>query len=193
MAGSKWRKSSSSFLQSHDRGIRTIARSSVSPGWLTFCPTSCAPVWGSSSAALPLGPRRPGAGAYYAGPGNAFWATLHLTGLTPVQLSPSESGRLPEFGIGLTDVCKVLHGSDEEVGTVEFDVSGLEARIAGAEPDNLAFNGKNAARAILERSVDYGAQPERIGSAAVWVLPSTSGAARRFWDIETWQALARAR
>jgi len=30
------------------------------------------------------------AGAYYAGPGNAFWATLHSTGLTPVRFSPAE-------------------------------------------------------------------------------------------------------
>ncbi len=146
---------------------------------IVFCGTAA----GSASAR---------AGAYYAGPGNAFWATLHSTGLTPVQLSPSEFERLPEFGIGLTDVCKVLHGSDLEVGTVEFDVSGLEARVADAEPGNLAFNGKNAARAALERSVGYGLQPERIGGAAVWVLPSTSGAARRFWDIEPWQELARA-
>lgn len=130
--------------------------------------------------------------AYYAGPGNAFWATLHITGLTPVELEPAEFGRLPEFGIGLTDICKLLHGSDLEVGTAEFDVSGLEARIAEAEPENLAFNGKNAARGALERGVDHGLQPERIGGAAVWVLPSTSGAARRFWDIEPWCELARA-
>jgi TDG/mug DNA glycosylase family protein len=131
------------------------------------------------------------AGAYYAGPGNSFWTTLHLTELTPVQLSPSEFERLPEFGIGLTDVCKALHGSDQEVGTIEFDVSGLETRIANAEPDNLAFNGKNAARAALERSVDYGLQPERLGGAAVWVLPSTPGAARGFWDVKPWHELAR--
>lgn len=131
------------------------------------------------------------AGAYYAGRGNAFWATLHATGLTPVRLSPGEFERLPTFGIGLTDICKVLHGSDQEVGTGEFDVAGLEARIAAVEPANLAFNGKNAARGALGRSVDYGPQPERIGGAAVWVLPSTSGAARRYWDVGPWRELAR--
>lgn len=82
------------------------------------------------------------AGAYYAGPGNAFWATLHSTGLTPVRLLPAEFERLPGFGIDLTDICKVLHGSDREVGTGEFDVAGLEARIAEVEPVNLAFNGQ---------------------------------------------------
>jgi len=130
--------------------------------------------------------------AYYAGPGNVFWKVLHQTGLTPAQLAPAEFGRLPEHGIGLTDICKVLHGSDEEVGTVEFDVAGLQARIATAEPANLAFNGKNAARGALERDVVYGEQPERIGGATIWVLPSTSGRARRFWDVEPWRELAQA-
>jgi len=130
--------------------------------------------------------------AYYAGPGNAFWATLYETGLTPIQLEPAEFERLPEFGIGLTDICKVLHGSDEEVGTVEFDVSALAAKITEAEPANIAFNGKNAARGALERAVDFGPQPEQIGGAAVWVLPSTSGAARRYWDIAPWHELAQA-
>jgi G:T/U-mismatch repair DNA glycosylase len=54
------------------------------------------------------------AGAYYAGPGNAFWPTL--------------------------------------AGTAEFDVAGLEERIAAVEPERLAFNGKNAARGALAAS-----------------------------------------
>ena len=119
---------------------------------IVFCGTAA----GSASAR---------ARAYYAGPGNAFWPTLHEVGLTPVQLAPEEFKRLPEFGLGLTDICKVLHGSDEEVGTAEFDVAGLQSRIGEAEPDLLAFNGKNAARAALEQEVTYGPQPERIGGA----------------------------
>jgi double-stranded uracil-DNA glycosylase len=146
---------------------------------LVFCGTAA----GTASAE---------AKAYYAGPGNAFWRTLHATGLTPVQLAPSEYGRLPEVGIGLTDICKVRHGSDAEVGTVEFDVDGLRARVAAAEPTHLAFNGKNAARGALERPVAVGPQEEQIGGAQVWVLPSTSGAARGYWDIRPWQELARA-
>jgi TDG/mug DNA glycosylase family protein len=130
--------------------------------------------------------------AYYAGPGNAFWQALHLTGLTPVELLPAEFERLPEYGIGLTDICKISYGSDEEVGTVEFDVAGLQEKIAAAEPGCLAFNGKNAARGALERDVLYGLQDETVGGAPVWVLPSTSGRARRFWKIEPWRELALA-
>ncbi len=129
--------------------------------------------------------------AYYAGPGNAFWRTLYATGLTPMQLAPSEFRQLLRYGIGLTDLCKVRHGSDAEVGTVEFDVDGLRQRISAAEPAYLAFNGKNAAQGALEREVGLGPQEERIGGATVWVLPSTSGAARAYWDLEPWQELAR--
>lgn len=132
------------------------------------------------------------AGAYYAGPGNAFWPTLHAVGLTPWRLAPAEFERLPEHGIGLTDLCKVRHGSDAEVGRGAFDASGLERRIAAAAPGFLAFNGKNAARGALGRPVEYGPQAERLGGAETWVLPSTSGAARRFWDVEPWRALAAA-
>lgn len=145
---------------------------------LVFCGTAA----GTASAK---------AGAYYAGPGNSFWATLHAVGLTPEQLKPAEFARLTEFGIGLTDICKVRHGSDEEVGTIEFDVAGLEQKIAVAEPANLAFNGKNAARGALERDVVYGLQEERLAGATLWVLPSTSGAARRFWNIEPWRELGQ--
>jgi TDG/mug DNA glycosylase family protein len=129
---------------------------------------------------------------YYAGPGNAFWQALHLTGLTPFELVPAEFERLPEYGIGLTDICKVAYGSDAEVGTVEFDVTALQEKIAAAEPGCLAFNGKNAARGALERDVLYGPQDETIGGTPVWVLPSTSGRARKFWKIEPWQQLALA-
>ncbi len=146
---------------------------------LVFCGTAA----GAASAK---------AGAYYAGPGNAFWETLYLTGLTSLRLSPSEFMRLPEFGIGLTDLCKISYGSDLEVDTTEFDVDGLQAKVSAAEPRRLAFNGKNAARGALEREVTYGVQPEQIGGAEVWVLPSTSGRARKFWNIEPWQELADA-
>ena len=132
------------------------------------------------------------AGAYYAGPGNAFWATLHEVALTPVRLLPAEFARLPEFGIGLTDISKTASGSDREVGRGGFNVARLEGVVAATGAAHLAFNGKNVAGAALGRVPGYGRQPERRGGAVVWVLPSTSGAARRYWDIAPWRALARA-
>ena len=102
--------------------------------------------------------------AYYAGPGNSFWATLHQIGLTPRQLRPAEYAELPQYGIGLTDLCKVTAGSDSEVGTGGFDIPQLEAKLDQYRPGWIAFNGKTAAKAALGRRVDYGAQRERLGS-----------------------------
>jgi mismatch-specific thymine-DNA glycosylase len=132
------------------------------------------------------------AGAYYAGPGNRFWPTLHEVGLTPVLLRPAAFERLPEFGLGLTDISKTASGSDQEVGRRGFDPQRLATVLTACSPAHLAFNGKNSAKATLGRPVGYGPQLERIGGAAVWVLPSTSGAARAFWDIGPWRELAAA-
>ena len=130
------------------------------------------------------------AGAYYAGPGNAFWPTLQAVGLTPRLLAPSEYRTLLDHGIGLTDVCKVASGSDREVGTDRFDVPRFLALVKANRPRIVAFNGKRSARVVLERRVGYGRQPEQLAGAQAWVLPSTSAAARGFWDISIWRQLA---
>src|ERR1700710_1081930 len=77
------------------------------------------------------------AGAYYAGPGNRFWLTLHEVGLTPHLLPPAEFARLPEFGIGLTDISKTASGSDAEVGSRGVDRKRLTPAIAPAPPRPL--------------------------------------------------------
>ncbi|MGH3266057.1 MAG: mismatch-specific DNA-glycosylase, partial [Trebonia sp.] len=74
------------------------------------------------------------AGAYYAGPGNAFWRTLHAVGLTQRQLAPSEFGALLEVEIGLTDVCKVASGSDQEIGGGGFDIQRFVALVETNRP-----------------------------------------------------------
>jgi TDG/mug DNA glycosylase family protein len=131
-------------------------------------------------------------GAYYAGPGNKFWATLHEIGLTPRRLSPLEFASVLDYGIGLTDLCKLRAGSDVAIGRDAFDVAGLTARIAKHAPAFLAFNGIKAARETLGAIDGYGPQTLRAADAHTWVLPSTSGAASGFWDIEVWRALADA-
>ena len=93
------------------------------------------------------------------------------------------------MGVGIATQ-SALHGHRTIVHDV--DPARLAAAVEAASPVHLAFNGKNAARAALGRAVAYGLQPERIGGAQVWALPSTSGAARGFWEIEPWRELARA-
>jgi TDG/mug DNA glycosylase family protein len=86
----------------------------------------------------------------------------------------------------------VRAGSDVAIGRDAFDVAGLTARIAEYAPVYLAFNGVKAARETLGVIDGYGPQTLRVADAHTWVLPSTSGAASRFWDIDVWRALAAA-
>ena len=44
------------------------------------------------------------AGHYYANPRNNFWRLLHESKITPVRLRPDEDARMPEYGLGLTDI-----------------------------------------------------------------------------------------
>ncbi len=130
--------------------------------------------------------------AYYAGPGNKFWPTLNTVGLTPRRLEPEEYPQVVEYGIGLTDLCKTRSGSDAEIGPGAFDPDLLRAKIEAAPPAWLAFTSKHAAKNALGlRAVDYGIQEMRLGGAAVFVLPSPSGAASGYWDVSRWQELAR--
>ena len=130
-------------------------------------------------------------GAYYAGAGNKFWPTLYETGLTPRQLDPEEFQSLLDWDLGLTDLSKCASGSDLEVGMASFDVDRLARLVRDNAPTVIAFNGMKAGRASLGCVDDYGRQPVKFGDAEAWVLPSTSGAANRWWDFEPWQAPGR--
>ena len=132
-------------------------------------------------------------GAPYAGPGNRFWWVLHETGLTPRELAPLEFRELPQYGIGLTDVAKHAVGGDSTLRAADFDGAAVVEKVERHRPVVLAFVGKRAAREVLRRNpVRYGEQDTIIGETRVWVLPSTSGAARGFWDVAPWRDLARA-
>ncbi len=146
---------------------------------LVFCGTAA----GTRSAEL---------GAYYAGRGNAFWATLHGTGLTPRLLTPAEFTILPSFGIGLTDIAKHCAGPDKSLRGGDFDVAGFRAKMKRYAPTFIAFNGKKAASVFFDcktRDLDYG-QQANAENPLVWVLPSTSGGARKFWNVAHWNNLA---
>ncbi len=128
------------------------------------------------------------AGAYYAGPGNKFWPTLHEIGLTETELRPKDYPLVLTYGIGLTDMNKKESGSDSSLSRDADDATGLRGKIDEYRPAFLAFNGKRAAEAFFGAKVAYGRQPEPLGTTVVHVLPSTSGAARGSWDLRHWQA-----
>jgi TDG/mug DNA glycosylase family protein len=129
--------------------------------------------------------------AYYAGPGNAFWPTLHRVGLTPRRFQPEEYPLLLSLGMGLTDLVKTAAGSDASLAHEQFDPARLRRRIARYRPRIVAFTSKRAAHAFLGHTVDYGLVPVTLRTTRLYVLPSPSGLARRSWSLTPWRQLAR--
>ena len=130
-------------------------------------------------------------GAYYAGRGNRFWTTLYEIGLTPRVLEPQEFASVLEYGIGLTDLAKHTAGADNSLRVQDFDTHALRWKLKRAAPLAVAFNSKRAAQEFYDsRKIEIGRLPTPLGTSAVFVLPSTSAAAKSSWDAGQWQALA---
>jgi TDG/mug DNA glycosylase family protein len=129
--------------------------------------------------------------AYYAGPGNRFWPTLHKVRLTPHRFAPEDFRELLELRMGLTDLVKTACGNDCDLSKDGFDRKRLKELIATYRPRILAFTSKRAAEESIGRSVAYGRLPEKIGDTVLFALPSPSGNARRYWTEQPWEELSR--
>jgi double-stranded uracil-DNA glycosylase len=130
--------------------------------------------------------------AYYAKPGNRFWPSLHETGITPRRFAPHEYPSLLDLRIGLTDLCKTHSGVDADLPDDAFDVEAFHRKIQRYRPGIVAFTSKNAGAAVFGAQPAYGWQATRIGATRLFVLPSPSGLATRFFDITYWQMLVDA-
>lgn len=136
-----------------------------------------------------VGPRSAVVREYYAGRNNQLWAILHKFGATPRLLNPAEFTQLQKFGIGLTDLAKNTHGVDSALTASAFDRKRLMDLVLTTQPQILVFNGKRAAKVYFRRrNVTYGHQSgQDIGTTQLFVAPSTSGAARRWWNEDVWR------
>ncbi len=135
-----------------------------------------------------IGGRSSQSSGYYTDSRNRFWIVLFRIGLIPNTLSPKEYRTLPKYGIGLTELNKTSRFNNKSDS--EYDLEGFRAKIEQYSPAVVAFNGKRAAQELYGYSVHYGLQPEPIGNSTVFVLPSTSGIARKYWNEWYWRELA---
>lgn len=128
-------------------------------------------------------------GHYFASRGDRLWSALAEVGLAP-PLRPEQDRELLRHGIGLTLLVKrpCGRGLDEEPN--DADRARLRRVVEEHAPRLLAFNGKKPAQAFLEQPVPYGLLEDRIGTTRLFVLPSTSPAARGAFDLEPWRQLA---
>lgn len=130
------------------------------------------------------------AGAYYANNSNKFWEMLKKMGLTKEKMEAKNFRKVLAEGIGLTDMAKEQFGMDKVLKKEDFDKEAFEGKIMRYQPQVLCFTSKKAAQSYygLSSSADihYGRQAETIGKTVVFVLPSPSPAAIRWWDESYW-------
>lgn len=115
---------------------------------------------------------------HFARPGNRFWKAVHLSGLTPHLLKPSEQTELLNYGIGITNFVTRASATAQELRSEEF-VSGaksLQEKVLQLQPKYLALLGIDAyKKGFGIKTASLGLQPTSIGSTKVWLLPNPSG------------------
>ena len=134
-------------------------------------------------------------GVPYSGPGNKFWPILRAIRLVPGAMAAEAFRDLPRWGIGLTDLNKIESGADSALSPAADDPRALLDKIERHRPRILAFTAKRPAQVFLRHAfgrdhIAYGRQRESLGTTEIFVMPSPSGLAVRYWDERPWRRLA---
>jgi double-stranded uracil-DNA glycosylase len=137
-------------------------------------------------------------GHHFAGFSNRFWKLLYESRLVPEPIGYTDDDRLPEWGFGITNiVARPTPGIDTLLpGEYVKGRVRLRAKIRRYKPAVVALVGVTVFRAMFpERTgpVALGLQAERIGDAAVFVLPNPSGRNANFSYAEMLAAFRRLR
>lgn len=118
-------------------------------------------------------------GHHFAGFNNRFWKLLNESGLVPEPIGFADDRRLPEMGLGLTNIvarptrsCSELTSADYLRGRVL-----LERKIRSRRPKLVACIGVMVFRAMFDHKgpVECGLRSEKIGASPIFVLPNPSG------------------
>ncbi len=124
---------------------------------------------------------------YYSGPNNSFWSLIYEAGIVDARLKPADDFHANDFGIGLTDLIKDIHTSNDadlSDATLSSGVAPLIGKLTKFAPKVVCFNGMNAYIAFKgQRARSFGLAADNIGTSLVFVVPSTSGrvaGARKF-------------
>jgi TDG/mug DNA glycosylase family protein len=122
-------------------------------------------------------------GQHFARPGNRFWKVLQGSGFTDVVLTPADQFALLEYGIGITNLVARSSAAASELSGAELRAGGirLASFVDEWRPAWVAVLGVQAYRTAFRcPSARIGRQPERIGTAGLWVLPNPSGLQARY-------------
>ena len=121
---------------------------------------------------------------HFAHPGNRFYPALHRAGITDRELDrvdgldPADRAHLVDRGVAITNLVARATARAAELSPKELRVGGraLVERVERWRPRVVAVAGVTAYRdAFRCPKAVTGLQPERLGGAALWVVPNPSG------------------
>jgi double-stranded uracil-DNA glycosylase len=136
------------------------------------------------------GTRSAAVGHHFAGYSNRFWKLLFDSDLVPIPLSHEDDGRLPEWGIGLTNlVARSTRGIDQlQPRDYAIGRRKLLAKVRRYRPEVVALLGITICQSLFprkraERSRTHigrrhhrlGLRQETLSGVRVFVLPNPSG------------------
>ena len=124
-------------------------------------------------------------GRYFATPRNRFWRAVNRSGLLTKPLNANTDYRMPEQGIGMTDIVKrpTRGASDLRAADYREWAPVLKEKLERFRPLIVCFHGAVAYRNYLRHadgirvpSVELGLQSHTIGRSRVFVVPNPSPA-----------------
>ena len=133
---------------------------------------------------------------HFAGPSNRFWKLLHESGLVPEPMTYADDDRLPDWGLGVTNMVPRPTPGIDTLRTEEY-VAGLHRlrkKVRTWKPVVVAFVGVTLYRFVFGVrpgiAITIGPQPETFEGAQVFVLPNPSGRNANYGYAEMLAAFA---
>lgn len=127
-------------------------------------------------------------GHHFAGHSNRFWKLLYDSGIIPIPLNYSEDWRLPEYGLGITNIINRKSAGISTLTAREYKIGlkALERKVRRHRPRVVALVGITIFRVLIEKSgaktrpVDLGFTTAQLAGAPVFLLPNPSGRNARY-------------
>jgi TDG/mug DNA glycosylase family protein len=143
------------------------------------------------------GMRSAAIGHHFAGYSNRFWSLLFDAGLVPERLRAEDDDRLPEWGLGVTNLVPRATPGMDTIARAEYGAGlvVLRRKVRRLRPPIVAFVGVSLYRFIFAKKgpVALGRAPECFEGARVFVLPNPSGRNANFTYAEMLDAFVALR
>ena len=118
-------------------------------------------------------------GHHFAGYSNRFWKLLHESGLVPEAIGAEDDARLPEWGLGITNLIARATPGIDTLRPAEYPagLAILRRKVRRWKPRVVAFVGVTLYRGIFAKkgAIALGLQDDTFEGARVVVLPNPSG------------------